>query len=410
MRALPALVFAALCACSFGRSARTFAESGCEVLPLIGNAWPAALAADADGGLALAGESAGPRLIAGSAALEAPGAFLLRTDAGGAVSWIRGIGAVRTMALAAAPDGATLLVGQAQKQCLATKFDSRGRELWTSRLTGDSESACRAVAVDERSGDAWAVGEFTGSIGPARSAGMSDVFVLKIAGATGEMRLLRTFGGKGADLANAVALLPPDNVIVGGTFGAYVDASVSEVNFGRGGVRASDGADGFLVALSAEGGTRWTSVVGEQGDDEVVALATREGAVHAAANVHRERIGARCGGQVVVLRNREWAKVEEDECLAARAAAFDDASRLWVLENAGRALRARAFSPADGAPLGSRSWSGERAAVRGVGIARVPGGFAAAAVTDGELVACGKPVGNAGEQTTFVVWVRDVAP
>src|SRR5207237_827830 len=125
-------------------------ESGCEVLPLIGNAWPAALAADADGGLALAGESAGPRLIAGSAALEGPGAFLLRTDAGGAVSWIRGIGAVRTMALAAAPDGATLLVGQAQKQCLATKFDSRGRELWTSRLTGDGESACRAVAVDER--------------------------------------------------------------------------------------------------------------------------------------------------------------------------------------------------------------------------------------------------------------------
>jgi len=122
------------------------------------------------------------------------------------------------------------------------------------------------------------VGEFTGSLGPARSAGMSDVFVLKIAGATGEMRLLRTFGGKGADLANAVALLPPDNVIVGGTFGAYVDASVSEVNFGRGGVRASDGADGFLVALSAEGETRWTSVVGEQGDDEVVALATREGA------------------------------------------------------------------------------------------------------------------------------------
>jgi len=113
---------------------------------------------------------------------------------------------------------------------------------------------------------------------------------------------------------------------------------------------------------------------------------------------------------VVVLRNREWARVEEDECLSARAAAFDDASRLWVLENAGRALRARAFSPGDGAPLGSRSWSGERAAVRGVGIARVPGGFAAAAATDGELVACGKPVGNAGEQTAFVIWVRDVAP
>ena len=81
-----------------------------------------------------------------------------------------------------------------------------------------------------------------------------------------------------------------------------------------------------------------------------------------------------------------------------------------MLENAGRALRARAFSPGDGAPLGSRSWGGERAAVRGVGIARVPGGFAAAAATDGELVACRKPVGNAGEPTAFVIWVRDVAP
>src|SRR5207253_431481 len=114
-----------------------------------------------------------------------------------------------------------------------------------------------------------------------------------------------------------------DLAVVGGTFGAYVDASVSEVSFGRGALRASDGADGFLVAISAEGATRWTSVVGEQGDDEVVALATHDGAVHAAANVHRERIGARCGGHVVVLRNREWARVEEDECLSARAAAFD---------------------------------------------------------------------------------------
>src|SRR3989440_5679418 len=141
MRALPALALGALCACSFARS-RTFAGSGCDVLPLIGNASPAALAADADGGLALAGESAGARLIAGSAALEGPGTFLLRTDAGGEVSWIRSIGGGRTTAPAAAPDGATLLVGQAQKQCGAAKFDSRGRGRWGSRLTRRCEVAC----------------------------------------------------------------------------------------------------------------------------------------------------------------------------------------------------------------------------------------------------------------------------
>ena len=80
------------------------------------------------------------------------------------------------------------------------------------------------------------------------------------------------------------------------------------------------------------------------------------------------------------------------------------------MENSGRTLRARAFASADGAPLGMRTWTAERATVRGIGIARVPGGFAAAATTDGELTACGKPVGTAGERTPFVVWVRDLAP
>src|SRR2546421_12892712 len=114
MRALPALALAALCACSLARS-RTFA-GGCDVLPLIGNASPAALAADGDGGLALAGESAGARLIAGSAALEGAGTFLLRTDAGGEVSWIRSIGGGPTLGPAIAPGGATPVGGQTPKQ------------------------------------------------------------------------------------------------------------------------------------------------------------------------------------------------------------------------------------------------------------------------------------------------------
>src|SRR5205814_7690674 len=162
-------------------------------------------------------------------------------------------------------------------------------------------------------------------------------------------------------------------------------ASLSEVNFGRGSVRAADGTDGFVVALQPDGTTRWVSVVGEHGDDEVVGIEARESAVYAAANLHRPRDGARCGGQAAILRNRDWVQVEEDECVAARALTFDDAGRLWVLENAGRTLRARAFASADGAPLGTRTWAAERASVRGIGIARVPGGFAVAAMTDGEL-------------------------
>jgi hypothetical protein len=366
-------------------------------------------AADASGGIALGGESSG-RLRAGSVTLDSPGGFVLRANGDGAVLWIRPMGPGHPLALAMAPDGGTVVVGQAQKHCFAARLDGRGREVWASTLAGEGESACRAVAFDERTGDLWAAGDFTGALGPRRAAGMTDAFVVRISGATGEMRLVRAFGGKGAEYATSVALTAAGEVIVGGTFGRDVDASVSDVNFGRETVRATDGTDGFLLALEPEGATRWVSVVGEHGDDEVVAVETRESAVYAAANLHRARDGARCGGQAAILRNRDWVRLDDGECVAARALTFDDDGRLWVMENAGRTLRARAFSSADGTPLGTRTWAAERASVRGIGIARVPGGFAAAAMTDGELTACGKPVGNAGERTPFVVWVRDVAP
>jgi hypothetical protein len=411
MRALFLLLPATLCACSSARPSPGGATPlPCDVLPLVGKAVPTALATDEAGGIALAGTSTGAQLRAGAALLQAAGGFALRADSAGRVSWIRGIGAVRPLGDAILPDGSVVVVGQAQRQCFAVRLAaSDGREIWTSRLTGDGESACRAVAVGP-TGDLWAVGEFTGSLGPARSAGMSDGFVLKISGAAGEMRLARAFGGKGAETASALAITPSGDVIVAGAFGADVDASISEVDFGRGAVRAAGGADGFLLALSPEGGTRWVSLVGEHGEDEIVAVAARGGAVFAAANAHRERKGAPCGGEVAVVRNSEWVRVLDDECTSARGAAVDDATRLWVLENAGRRLRARAFSPRDGEPLGFRIWAGERASLHGAGIGRVPGGLAIAALTDGEAMVCGRPVGTAGEETAFVAWVRDLAP
>jgi hypothetical protein len=381
---------------------------GCDVLQISGNTALTAFAADSAGGIALGGESTGS-LRAGALAIAPSGGFVVRTNAAGDAVWIRPMGAARPLALALAPDGSAIVVGQALKQCFAVRLDRQGREIWSSVLAADGESACRAVAFDERSGDAWVAGEFAGSIGPARSAGSTDVFVLRLSGVNGEMRLVRAFGGKGADRASAVAV-DSDDIVVAGTFGLDVDASVSEVNFGRGPVRANEGADGFILALSPDGATRWFSTVGEHGDDEVIALASRDSALYAAANLHRPRDGARCGGQAALLRNRDWVRLEDDECVAVRGLAFDDAARLWALENVGPTVRARAFAPTDGSALGTRTWAAERAAVRAIGIAAVPGGFAAAAVADGELEVCGRPIGNAGERTAFVVWVRDLAP
>ena len=86
---------------------------------------------------------------------------------------------------------------------------------------------------------------------------------------------------------------PPTGCGVAGAFGADVDPSIAEVNFGRGVVRGTGEGDGYLLALAPEGGTRWLSVVGEWGDDEVVAVAAREGGVYAAANARVLSAGPR---------------------------------------------------------------------------------------------------------------------
>src|SRR5437773_4385637 len=134
-------------------------------------------ATDPGGGIALGGESGG-RLRAATAATDAPGGFVLRANGGGAVLWIRPMGPARPLALTIAPDGGTVVVGQSQRHCIAARLDGQGREVWASTLAGDGESACRAVAFDERTGDIWAAGEFTGTVGPTRAAGLTDAFVV----------------------------------------------------------------------------------------------------------------------------------------------------------------------------------------------------------------------------------------
>ena len=405
MRALRTLGLAALCACSSARP-RSAREAACTALPLAGRVAPAALAADGAGGIALAGTLEAGTLRSGSSRLDGPGGFVLRADAGGVVLWLKSLAGARPLAAAIAPDLGVVVVGEAGGRCFATRLDASGRETWATALGGEGSSACRAVAIDEGTGTIWAAADFSGTVGPVRSRGMTDAVLLRIDGHSGEMRLGRVFAGTGAEIASAVAVTGTGEIAVAGSFGG---APGPPVDLGRGPVPTAGGTDGFLVGIAADGiTTRWVSIVGEHGDDDVVAIAARQGQVYAAANVHREQRTAPCGGEVLLLRNGDWVRVSDEECLAARALAFDDEGRLWMLENARRTLRARAFSPADGEQIGIRSWGSGTAGVRGAGIAAVPGGLAIAAITDGELVACGKPIGSSGEETAFVLWIRDL--
>ncbi len=435
MRALAALL---LCACTAVRPAPVAAgPAACEALALLGAAEPSALAADPRGGVAVAGKFSGV-LRAGSAAVSSAGgsdAFVLRTSSDSSVRWLHRLGGAGddgASAVAVAPNGDVVAAGFVEDHCFAARLAAAdGRELWTARLDGAGESNCRALAFDAR-GDLWATGSFSGSLKTARSAGLSDLLVVKFAGATGEATLLRAIGGKGNDLPRALLVLPSGSVLVAGQFGGEVDVSEGAVDFGQGPVATAGDYDGFLLQLAADGTTQWVATFGDNGDDGIDALAAGpDGAIYASG--HHQPAGSYQGRSPhdvgnftgIVLRysrqgRGEWVRIFEGPSSAANSLAFDHHGRLWTA-GASRGLRfgdttiepvggldgfALALDPRSGEPLGSRRWgSVELDLIRG--LAPIPGGLALTGFTRGEILECGKPIGSPGEQTSFVFWLRN---
>ncbi|HZX94458.1 MAG TPA: hypothetical protein VFE90_08065 [Myxococcales bacterium] len=406
MRALSILLAALACACTAARPAGKQAlPPACDVLPILGDVRPTAIAGDAEGGLAVVGTSRTGRVRAGSGDAAEARAFVLRIAPDGEVRWIRPVPGEHPLAVAFLHDE-VVVAGEAQKRCFITRFSADGRQVWNVALGGENRSACNAIAADAGD-DLWAAGSFSGTIGPVRSGGPADAFVIRGAGATGELKLVRAFGGAGTDSAAAIAVTSAGEVVVAGSFAGDVDPSQSAVDFGKGEIEGSGGTDGYVLTLSPAGVTRAMAIAGEAGDDAVGALATAGNGVFALATLHADSRNVACSGQVAVLRPGEWAHVFEG-CLAGRGLTVDGEGRIWALVQAGKGLSALAIAPRDGALLGSRTWAQDGTTLRGAGIARVPGGFAIAGQTDGELIACGRPVGSSGELTGFVLWLRDI--
>ena len=440
MRALAALLACACAAaCASARPAPvTPAPALCEVLLLLGAAEPFALAADPAGGVAVAGKFSGTVRAGGFAVSAAGGAdaFVLRTNADGSVRWLHRLGGTgddAASAVAIAPDGDVIAAGVVEERCFAARLSAGdGHEVWASRLEGAGESSCRALALDAR-GDAWAAGSFSGALKTAASNGQSDLLVVKFAGRTGEAALVRAIGGKGRELGRAVLVLPSGSVLVAGQFGGDIDVSEAAVDFGQGPVASAGGYDGFLLQLAPDGRTQWVTTSGDNGDDGLGALATGpDGAIFASG--HHQPAGSGQGldrrgegnSTGIVLRTSregrgEWVRIFEGPSSAANHLAFDDHGRLWTA-GASKGIRlgaasieaaggldgfALAFDPATGEPLGSRRW-GTPAQDLIRGLARIPGGLALTGLTGGELIECGKPVGSLGEQTAFVLWLRDL--
>jgi hypothetical protein len=148
-------------------------------------------------------------------------------------------------------------------------IDELGEDVYSRSFGGAGAQIARAAAVDTK-GNAVIVGSFDKAFddgtGEAPSAGMDDVFVIKL-DPNGKVLWTKRFGGPAADLARTVAVDEAGNIVVGGSFGDSVD-------FGGGPLTAGAGhSSGFVVELDPGGKHLWSKSFGTDADAVVNGVA-----------------------------------------------------------------------------------------------------------------------------------------
>ncbi|WP_239014303.1 hypothetical protein [Archangium violaceum] len=209
---------------------------------------------------------------------------MARLDRDGQVRWVRhwgGPGDDLGDAIESGADGSLLVMGGLSEavdvggvllpsggglDCFVAKLAvDDGHPQWVLRFGGTGDSVCRSAAIDG-SGDVLVTGRFTGQLelgsGTWNSAGLNDLFLLKLSGRDGSPRWARVFGGPGEDTGRDVAVDTSGTVFVTGDFSQGVEPSVGTVDFGTGGLTSAGDADAFLAAFSGDGRGLWARAIG----------------------------------------------------------------------------------------------------------------------------------------------------
>jgi hypothetical protein len=136
---------------------------------------------------------------------------------------------------------------------------------WVKTFGGSGVDRVLSLDVDG-SNNVHFTGAFAGSVnfggGARASAGASDVAVVKL-NSVGTHVWSQRFGGTGADIGYGVSVDSLGNVYVGGQFG-------SAVNFGTGVLTAAGASDGFFFKLNSTGTvTAFAKQIGGPADDLV---------------------------------------------------------------------------------------------------------------------------------------------
>jgi uncharacterized protein (TIGR03437 family) len=122
---------------------------------------------------------------------------------------------------------------------------------------GDQNQYTVAAITTDAAGNTFVTGSRYIMLAP--SSGRSDVFVTKV-DATGNLVFTTTFGGKGSDQGNAIAVDPKGNIWVGGSTSSenFPLRDAMQISQGSG----NPGGTGFLVKLAPDGTVIYSSYFG----------------------------------------------------------------------------------------------------------------------------------------------------
>jgi hypothetical protein len=123
---------------------------------------------------------------------------------------------------------------------------ANGGHLWSTNFSSSWDDVADGVAVDG-AGDVVVTGYFQETInlggGALQSAGQSDVYAVKLGGATGAHRWSRRYGDGENQFGYGVAASSNGTVLLTGLFGGSAD-------FGTGALRSTGSGDVFLTSLA----------------------------------------------------------------------------------------------------------------------------------------------------------------
>jgi hypothetical protein len=192
------------------------------------------LASDSNGDVVVVGATGGSLVEGAAAGLE--DAYAIRLDSQGTIMWTRqwgsaaweGVGGVAVDAqgeafVAGYTSGHLARPVAGLGDAFLTKFERGGALRWTSQWGGDGNEWLRAIALDS-TGRIYVSGGIVAQneVDPQNS----DAWI-NMLNADGSLAWTRTFGSKSADLAQAVAAIGNQQVVVGGTTSGMLSDAIA---------------------------------------------------------------------------------------------------------------------------------------------------------------------------------------